>query len=82
MVRVAQCSPGDGMISTTDCGVTVVQSVPLSGRAINKLSVFGQFVAEVTFVKVTKDNNYGVRVGPLHTQYLLWPVVGCKHRPG
>ena len=57
MVRVAHCSPGDSMISTTDCGVTVVQSVPLSGRAIIKLSVFGQFMAEVPFVKVTKDNN-------------------------
>ena len=56
-VRVAQCSTGDGVKSIPDCGVTVIQNILLSGRAFNKLSIFRKFVSEVSFVKVTKDNN-------------------------
>ncbi len=52
-----QCSMGDGMIDTGDCCVTMIQNVLLSGRAFNKLSVFGKFMTEISFVKVTKDNN-------------------------
>ena len=34
-----------------------LQNIPLSGGAFNKLLVFLEFVAEVAFVKVTKNNN-------------------------
>ncbi|CAG6018057.1 unnamed protein product [Menidia menidia] len=57
MVRVAQCSAGDGVISVADSGVTVIQNIFLSGRTFYKLSVFWEFVGEVTFVKVAEDNN-------------------------
>ena len=77
MVRVTQCSTGDGVISIPDCGVTVIQNFPLSGRAFNKLSVFREIVSEVTFVKVSRDNNQRVRVGPLHTQYLVGEHALC-----
>ncbi len=60
----------DSVIGTTVCSVTVIQNV-LSGRTFNKLSVFEKFMAEITFLKVAEDNNYGVRVCPLHTQYLI-----------
>ena len=71
VVGVAQCSTGDGVISISDCSVTVIQNIFLSSRAFNKLFIFRKFMSEVSFVKVTKDNNYRVRVGPLHTQYLV-----------
>lgn len=45
------------MIGTAYCGVTVIQNVVLSGRAFNKLSVFEEFIGEISFVKFTKDNN-------------------------
>ena len=45
------------MVGGADCGVTVIQNVLLSGRALNKLSVFGEFDGEVSFVKVSQDNN-------------------------
>ena len=57
VVRVAQCGAGDGVIGSLDGGVTVIQNIPLSGGAFNKLFVFWEFVAEVAFVKVTKNNN-------------------------
>ena len=57
VVRVSQCSPGDGMIGTANCGVAVIQNVLLSGRAFNKLFVFGEFAGEISLVKVAEDNN-------------------------
>ena len=57
VVRVAQCSARDGVIGSLDGCVTVIQYVPLSGGAFNKLFIFWEFVAEVAFVKVTKNNN-------------------------
>ena len=48
---------GDGLISTSYCGVAVIQNVLLPGRAFNKLSVFGEFMREVSLVKVAEDNN-------------------------
>src|SRR4029434_2221285 len=57
VVRESQCSPGDGMVGTAYCGVTVIQNVLLSGRAFNKLFVFGEFAGEISFVKVAEDNN-------------------------
>ena len=56
MVREAQCSAGDSVICTAYCGA-VFQNILLSGRALNKLFIFGEFVAEVAFVKVPKNNN-------------------------
>ena len=57
VVRVSQCSAGDGMISTADCGVTLIENIPLSGRTFNEQFVFGKFVVEIAFVKLTKDDN-------------------------
>ena len=57
VVRVSQCSPGDGVIGTAYCGVTVIQNVLLSGRAFHILSVFGEFAGEISFVKVAEGNN-------------------------
>lgn len=48
---------GGSVIGITYCGVTVIQNIILSGRAFNKLSVFGEFMGENTFVKVAEDNN-------------------------
>ncbi len=57
MVRVSQCSAGNGMMGSVDCNVTVIQNVVPYGWRFNKLvSLFGEFMAEITFVKVTKDN--------------------------
>lgn len=36
---------------------SVIQNILLSGRAFNKQSVFGKFIADITYVKVTEDNN-------------------------
>ena len=57
MVREAQCDAGDSVISSADCSVTMIQYVLLSGQAFNKLFLFRKFVTEVSFVKITKDNN-------------------------
>ena len=38
----------------------MIQRVLLSGRALNELAVFGEFMAEISSVKVTDDNNKGV----------------------
>ena len=43
VVRESQCSAGDGVIGSAYCGVAVIQNVLLSGRAFNKLFVFGGF---------------------------------------
>ncbi len=47
---------GDGVIGTADCSVTMIQNILLSGQAFNKLSVFGKFMPDMTFIKVTEDN--------------------------
>ena len=57
VVWESQCGPGDGVISTAYCGVTVIQNVLLSGRAFNKLFVLGEFAGEISFVEVAEDNN-------------------------
>jgi len=57
VVRVAQCSAGDGVIGVVNSCVTVIQDILLSGRTFYKLFVFGEFMGEVTFVKVAKGNN-------------------------
>ena len=51
VVRESQCSPGDGVVGTAYCGVTVIQNVLLSGRAFNKLSVFGEFAVRFPLLK-------------------------------
>jgi len=57
VVGVAQCSTGDGLIGIPDCGVIVIQYILLSGWEFNKLSIFRKLVSEISFVKVTKDND-------------------------
>ena len=57
VVRESQCSAGDGVIGSAYCGVAVIQNVLLSGRAFNKLFVFGEFAGEISLVKVAEDNN-------------------------
>lgn len=54
------------MKPSTDCGVTVIQSVLLSDGASDKLSVVGLFLAQIFLIKVTEDNNEGVRKDPPH----------------
>jgi len=71
MVRVAQCCTRDGVVGSTDCSVAVIQSVLFSGWAFDELSVFREFVAEITFVKVAEYDNKGIRVCSLHTQNLV-----------
>lgn len=39
------------------CAVTVIQDIALSGVAFNELFVFREFLFEIAFVKVTKENN-------------------------
>ncbi len=56
LVRVTQCSMGDGVIGSVDCGVIVIQNILLSGWAFNKLPVIGEFMAEITFVKVAEND--------------------------
>lgn len=58
MVRVAQCSTGDSMICVADSGVTAIQNILPSGRTFDKPSVFGEVAGEITFVKLTEDNNH------------------------
>ena len=48
--KCPRCSTGDGMMGTADCSVPVIERVLLSGRAFNKLSVFGEFVAEINLL--------------------------------
>lgn len=43
------------MARTADCGVTMIQSILLSGEVFNK-SVFGEIVCEISFFKVDEDN--------------------------
>ncbi len=62
LVRVAQWSSWDSVIGTAYCSEVVIQNVLLSGGTFNKLSVFGEFICEISFVKVTKDNNKRVWV--------------------
>lgn len=57
MVGFSQWSAGDGMKGMLYCGVTVIQDIALSGVAFNKMFVFREFLFEIAFVKVTKDNN-------------------------
>ena len=57
MVRETHCGVEDSMISSADCSITMIQYGLLSGRAFNELFVFRKFVTEVSFVKITKDNN-------------------------
>lgn len=45
------------------------------GGTLNMLSVFWQFVAEVCFVKVPKDNEMVVSMFSLHTGYLVSQVL-------
>ena len=58
------------MVGFTDCKVTVIQSVPFSGWAFDELSVFGEFLGDIAFIKVAWYNNQGIRICMLHTQYL------------
>lgn len=71
MIRVSQWSVCNGVIGTANCGVTVIQSVPLSGWTLYKLSVFREFLAEISPSKVTENNNKGVRVCLLDTEYMF-----------
>ena len=61
VVRESQCSAGDGVVGTAYCGVAVIQNVLLSGRAFNKLFVFGEFAGEISLVKVAEDNRVILR---------------------
>ncbi|KAK0132158.1 hypothetical protein N1851_033044 [Merluccius polli] len=56
MVRVAQCSTGDGVISIPDCGVTVIQNVLPPGQAFNNLSVFREIIKPANMNKGKKRN--------------------------
>ena len=55
----------------------MIQRVLLSGWALNELAVFGKFMAEISSVKVTDDNNKGVLVSSLHVQYLVGQLTLC-----
>ena len=68
---VSQCCSADSVVGFTDRSVAVVQSVPFSGKAFDELSVFGEFVAAITFVKVAEYDNQGIRICLLHTQNLV-----------
>ncbi len=57
VARVFQCSVGDSVTGFAYCSITMIQNILLSGWAFNKLFAFGEFVAEISFVKVTEDNN-------------------------
>ena len=59
------------MVGFTDCSVAVIQSVLFSARAFDELSVFREFVAEITFVKVAEYDNQGIRICSVHTQNLV-----------
>lgn len=65
------------MIGTAYCSIAVIQSVLLSGGTFNRLSEFGEFTCEISFVKVTKDNNKRVWVCALHAQYLFSKCTLC-----
>ncbi len=54
----------------------MIQNIVLSGWTF-ELSVFGEFVAEISFIKITEDNNYGVWVSPLQIGYLISEHVLC-----
>jgi len=77
VIRLSQWSACDSVVGTANCGIAVVQSFPLSGWTLYKLSVFGEFLAEISPFKVTKDNNKGVRVCLLHTEYLVGQHALC-----
>ena len=61
MVRGSQCSLGDGVIYTTDCRVTLIQSVLLSGRTFNKRIAFGEFVTEISHVKIAENTRHSLQ---------------------
>ncbi len=50
------------MIGTAYCSIAVFQSVLLSGGTFNRLSEFGEFTCEISFVKsprtITKESGY------------------------
>ena len=71
VVRVSHCCSGDSVVDSTDCSVAVIQTVAFSGRAFNELSVFGEIMGEIAFVKVAWYNNQGIRICSLNTQYLV-----------
>lgn len=57
MVGFSQWRAGDGMKGMLYCVVTLIQDIALSGVAFNEMFVFREFLFEIDFVKVTKDNN-------------------------
>ena len=59
------------MLGITDHSVAVIQSVPFSGWAFDELSVFGEFVADITLIKVSEYDNQGIQICSFHTQNLV-----------